>query len=409
MTETEAVANRSRARLVLPRNNGRLLGFTIVAVMTLLTVLSIHRLNPPTPSDDTNPAAFSVRRAMAHVSVLSRQPHPIGSSAHAQVLEYIAEQLMHFGLAPHLQTSTAVNAKWGIPFRAGTVQNVIATLKGAASENPILVVGHYDSAPISFGASDDGAAVAAMLESIRALRSSPPLKNDVTFLFTDGEEVGMLGARAFLDEQQPPRHPSLIFNFEARGNAGPSIMFQTGSSNGWLIDQFGKLAPHPAANSLSNDLYRRMPNDTDFTVFKDAGDSGLNFAYIEGFPYYHSSLDTADNLDQRSLQHHGLNVLALTRYFGNLSYAPRQAKDVVYFDVLNFAVIHYTMPIAVLLGLMAILLSGVVLFLGFKKRLLNFLGTGKGFVAVLISVIGAMLATIGLTKLISLLQTIIPR
>lgn len=408
VTETETVVDRSRQRSALRQGNGRIVSFLIVVVVTTLAVFSIDRLTPPVPSDDLNIAEFSVSRAMRHLIALSRQPHPIGSAAHAQVLEYISEQLTQLGLAPHVQTSTAVNATWGIPFRAGTVQNVIGTLKGAANEYPILVVGHYDSVPISFGGSDDAAGVAAMLESIRALRSGPPLKNDVTFLFTDGEEVGLLGARAFLDDQEPPRHPSLVLNFEARGNAGPSIMFQTGSNNGWFIDQFGKIAPHPVANSLSNDLYRRMPNDTDFTVFKDAGDSGFNFAYIEGFPYYHSSLDTAGNVDQRSLQHHGLNVLALIRYFGNLSYAPRQAHDVVYFDVLNFAVIRYTTAIAGLVGLLTVMLSTVVVVIGFKKRLLTLLGIGRGVVAVFVSLIATTLATIGFVKLISFLQTIVP-
>lgn len=409
VTDTEAVVDRSREHSALRQGNGRIVSFLIVVVVTTVAVFSIGRLNPPAPSDDPNIAEFSVSRAMMHLIALSRQPHPIGSAAHAQVLEYISKQVTQLGLATHVQTSTAVNAKWGIPFRAGTVQNVIGTLKGAANEYPILVVGHYDSVPLSFGGSDNAAAVAAMLESIRALRSGPPLKNDVTFLFTDGEEVGLLGAKAFLDDQEPPRHPSLVLNFEARGNTGPSIMFQTGSNNGWLIDQFGKLAPHPAANSLSNDLYRHMPNDTDFTVFKNAGDSGFNFAYIEGFPYYHSSFDTAANVDQRSLQHHGLNVLALIRYFGNLSYAPRQAQDVVYFDVLNFAVIRYRTAIAVLVGLLTVVLTTVVVVIGFKKRLLTFPGIGKGVIAVFVSLMATMLATIGPMKLISFLQTIVPR
>jgi Zn-dependent M28 family amino/carboxypeptidase len=35
-----------------------------------------------------------------------------------------------------------------------------------------------------------------ILETMRAIKAGPPLKNDVICLFTDGEEVGLMGARA---------------------------------------------------------------------------------------------------------------------------------------------------------------------------------------------------------------------
>ena len=49
---------------------------------------------------------------------------------------------------------------------------------------------HYDSVPFGPGAADDGAGVVTLLETARALKAGPPLKNDVIFLFTDGEEAG---------------------------------------------------------------------------------------------------------------------------------------------------------------------------------------------------------------------------
>jgi len=46
------------------------------------------------------------------------------------------------------------------------------------------------------GAADDGAAVAAVLETVRALRTQAPLRNDLVVLLIDGEENGLLGAQA---------------------------------------------------------------------------------------------------------------------------------------------------------------------------------------------------------------------
>ena len=45
------------------------------------------------------------------------------------------------------------------------------------------------------------------------------------------------------------------------------------------------------------------PMYTDFSVFKRAGYSGLNFAFIDGLVHYHTLMDSYENLDHGSLQH----------------------------------------------------------------------------------------------------------
>jgi Zn-dependent M28 family amino/carboxypeptidase len=54
-------------------------------------------------------------------------------------------------------------------------------------------MGHYDSVLNSPGASDDVHAVANMLEVARLLKEEE-LENDVIFLITDGEELGLFTA-----------------------------------------------------------------------------------------------------------------------------------------------------------------------------------------------------------------------
>ena len=61
----------------------------------------------------------------------------------------------------------------------------------------MLVLAHYNSQLHAPGAGEDGAGVAAMLETLRALRAGPPLPHDVIWLFSDGQEVELLGARAY--------------------------------------------------------------------------------------------------------------------------------------------------------------------------------------------------------------------
>ncbi|WP_440064670.1 M28 family peptidase [Streptosporangium sp. OZ121] len=94
------------------------------------------------------------------------------------------------------------------------MDNIVATLPGRDPTGTVMVAAHYDSAAMGPGASDDGAAVAAMLETVRALRAQEDqegrggggnLRNDLVFLMTDGEEDGVLGAEAFVRE-----HPLAI-------------------------------------------------------------------------------------------------------------------------------------------------------------------------------------------------------
>ena len=64
----------------------------------------------------------------------------------------------------------------------------------------MLLLTHYDSNPhSSLGASDAGSGVVTILEGIRAfLAKNTPPKNDIIILISDAEELGLLGAKAFV-------------------------------------------------------------------------------------------------------------------------------------------------------------------------------------------------------------------
>ncbi|HKP11756.1 MAG TPA: M20/M25/M40 family metallo-hydrolase [Blastocatellia bacterium] len=271
------------------------------------------------------------------------------------------------------------------------MQNIVGRLQGSQNSKAIMLVAHYDSMPAANGASDDGAGVAALLESLRALKSGPPLKNDVIFLFTDGEEFGLLGAKAFVDEHSWVKDVGVVLNFEARGNGGPSIMFETSANNGWLISQFAKAAPRPIAHSLAYEIYRLLPNDTDLTVFKGAGLDGLNFAYIEGLPAYHTARDSLQTIDERSLQHHGSNALALARHFGNLPMDQARQANAVYFDLLGLALLHYPGALIWPFTLLAAAAFAGAVALGIRRRKLSWSGMALAFLALLLSLLATAL------------------
>src|ERR1022692_4198036 len=249
---------------------------------------SVGQVSPPPAVPATAPPTdFSAARALAHLRVFARVPHPVGTAAH----------------------DTVRSPRWGSPYNAATVYNVLARLPGAASTKAVMLAGHYDSVSAGPGASDDGHAVALELETLRALLAGPRLRNDVVFLFTDSEESGSLGAEGFLEHHPLAKQIGLVMNFEARGTSGPAMMFETSEGNGKIVREFAAAAPHPVTSSLSYEAYKLLPNDTDLTFFKQGGLAGLGFAYVNDVAYYHTQYDDVAHLDPRSLQQEGAYAL----------------------------------------------------------------------------------------------------
>ena len=356
-----------------------------------LAALSIYKQQPPNsvPASAV-PTEFSSGRALRHVEAISRNARPIGSLEHTRVSKYIIDEVASMGVAPaELQETTVVTDHWGIPYRAAKIRNILARLKGTGQGKAVLLASHYDSVSTGPGAGDNAVGVAALLETLRALKAGAPLKNDVFFLFTDGEEAGMLGAKAFVDEHPWAKDVGIAFNFDARGTCGPSYMFQTSDQNGWLIQEFAQAAPHPIANSIANEIYQLLPNDTDMTVFKGAGFDGLNFAYIDGSTNYHTMRDSYANVDERSLQHHGSYALALTRRFGNLDLPAPKQSNAVYFNAFGTFFFHYPGAwIRPLTGIVLVLFIAVICY-GYKTRRLTISGLVLGVLAFALSVSAA--------------------
>jgi len=314
-----------------------------VSLTALLIASAISALKPPKPvAASAPPSEFSAERAMAHVSVIARIPHPIGSDANNAVAQYLIAQLSGLNLNP--QVFPAIGVYQGTTnIVVGNTRDVIGRLKGTASSRAILLMAHYDSVYRAPGAADDGAAVAAILETVRTLENGPPLKNDLIVLFTDGEEAGMLGAEAFATSHPWIKDVGLIFNFEARGNNGVSLLFETGPNNRSVVEEVAKAVPYPTASSLFYALYKLLPNDTDFTVFRPLGIPGANFAFGEDLEAYHSRLDATANLSAASLQHHGSYALGLTREFGQTDLTRLKALpgDDIFFDWFGAKLIVY--------------------------------------------------------------------
>lgn len=369
------------------------LGLLSALILVAAAFVAVYQIRPPDPVSATAPAReFSSERAMKHLEVIAAHPHPIGTPEHAEVRDYILRQLTDLGLAAEVQTAEVQRYRSVQFARFATVKNIVARIPGTQNSKAILLLSHYDSVPNSPGATDDGAGVVTMLETARALKASRPIKNDVILLFTDGEEIGLMGAKAFVEQHPWAREVGLVLNFEGSGSGGPVMMFETSDENGWLIEEFAKAAPYPVANSLSYEIYKRMPNDTDLTIFKDAGFPGLNFAYIDNRFDYHTNSDNVENIEEGSLQHHGSYALALTRHMGNLDLQKISARNAVYFNSIGFGFFHYSESWVVPLLILTILAFIAVSVLGWRAQLLTLAGVIRGLFAFIVSLVIVPLA-----------------
>ncbi|MDP2877330.1 MAG: M28 family peptidase [Holophaga sp.] len=310
-----------------------------ILALSIGIILGLLSMVLPAPAKFDAPG-FSAERARQDIDIIARAPHSVWDQGSLQpVRDHIRSRLMSLGLAPATMRYPEVTDRSGHRY---PLENISASIPGR-SGSFVLLVAHYDSAPrkkiseASYGAADDGYGVATMLEIAGLLvRNKIPLENGVRFLFTDAEETGLLGAAAEMDHNLAAyRDVNLVINLEARGVKGPVVMFETGKHNLATIRLFQK-ARRPFSYSFSVDVYRKMPNGTDFSEFTKKGFAGLNFAVLDDLSFYHTQRDSLENISLTSLQHYGEQVFPMVlAYTADARFAGVQAfastENMVYF------------------------------------------------------------------------------
>jgi hypothetical protein len=327
-----------------------------LALLLLAVALAVFHSGVPTPKPATAPAGeFAAGRAHAVLRDLlgDGAAHPLGTPANDRVRERILAQLRGLGLNPEVQEAVGCSQAGS----CGRVKNVLARLPGREPGKSVLLVAHYDSVGAGPGAGDDMSGVATILEVARVLKASPPLRHGVLLLLNEGEEAGLLGAQAFVDHSPAMAEVGVVVNLEARGTAGPSLMFETSGPNGWMVSRYAAGASNPVTSSLFVTIYQFMPNNTDLTVFRRRDVPGMNFAFIDRPTLYHTAEDDLDDLSLASLQHHGDNALAAVRGLAEADLASPPAGRAVFFDFLHSVVIRWPAGFSPLLGVLALALT----------------------------------------------------
>ncbi len=379
------------------RNLGPALGALVAAIL-----LAIAATTPPGPRPADAPAtSFSAIRAMADVRIIAQRPHVTGSVENAMVRDHIARRMAALGM--EVSTSTGlIDAKgtkrlnrWsGRNDPPARLVNLIGILHGKNRILPaVVLMSHHDSVWGSPAAADDSAGVAASLEAVRAIRAAGQPERDLIMLVTDGEELGLQGARQFWATHPLRNQIGAVINMEARGGGGRTTLFQTSHGNGAAVQVYADAVDHPGASSLAAFVYSVLPNDSDLTPVIKHDYAAYNFAFIGRSGLYHSPLATPENLDQGSLQDMGGQVLDLANALLKAPTLPGKTVDVVFFDLFGRTTLAYP----IWLGWVMMLLAGGGLFWIVRQDGRAELGAGAGRMLALI--LGSALAFFVLNRL----------
>jgi hypothetical protein len=342
------------------------------AVLAGAALIGWRASSTPAPRDASAPSAeFSAMRAMVDIRAIASAPHATGTPALATARGYLTQRLTALGFSwrettfPFPGRAAHRLTMWGGDSLAKGV-NVIAWRRSADSaasmqEPAVALMAHYDGVWGSPAAADDAFGVASALEIARAIPRESQ-RRDLLLVFTDGEEIGLLGARAFFgaDGTADPlaARVGVMINLESRGGGGLASMFQTNRENGALMALYRDVVRHPAANSIAVSIYERLPNNTDLTPALAAGVRAFNIANVGDARLYHSPLATPDAIDVGAVQHMGDQALDLTRALLTRDSLPDKAPAAVFSDVFGLAMLSYAPSVGwAILGVCALLLA----------------------------------------------------
>ena len=368
------------------RTSSTIISLTLIAAI----LVSICTMTSPTPKDQIN--GFSAERAYRHLEFIAQKQHSVFDLQEIEeVRNYLEETIDAFENVrwtrikhPQIEVlNHKIRAREPID-----IDNIYAEIPGTSGRY-LLLVAHFDSCPYkekygvatdgSYGAADDGYGLATMLEIMRLLNdyaAENELINGVKFAFTDAEEVALGGATALVKEfSYWLQDVNIVLNLEARGNKGPLYMFQTGDNNYKLVD-FYRHARLPFSFSITAEVYRHLPNDTDFTPFLKAGYTGLNFATLNSLKYYHTPFDNLDNAHKPTLQFYGEQIYPLVKeYINHERYGASNAfvsnNNAVFFTLLPGVIIYYSQILSWIFVVFATLSMIAITYFAIRKKRLS--------------------------------------
>jgi carboxypeptidase Q len=190
--------------------------------------------------------------------------------------------------------------------------NVIGEIPGGRKRDEIVMIGaHLDSWQGGTGATDNAAGCAVMIEALRILKTlNLPMDRTVRMALWGGEEQGLLGSRAYVNEhfanredmKLKPEHAKLAGYFNVDNGSGKirGVYLQGNDAMRPVFEAWFKPFQDLGAGTISI----RNTNGTDHLNFDAVGLPGFQFIQ-DGLEYnsrtHHSNMDVYDRVQRADM------------------------------------------------------------------------------------------------------------
>ncbi len=233
-------------------------------------------------------------------------PRRTGSSGCELAANYIFKQFKKMGL----ETRYHEWESWTLNYRKVLRgKNVVATLPGKSelSNEVLFLNAHYDTIKDTPGAIDDGAGTVAVMAAAYAL-SQYEFNRTIKFVCFSGEENGLLGSRAYVNEIYEDDPDILVeFNLDGLGYAttakqGNNIQLSSTVDAKWIYEEIKSVNRNYDINF--NIRYRKIIKPggprvytSDFYDFVLHGYEAIAFSAAEDYQHWHTPRDTYDKVN----------------------------------------------------------------------------------------------------------------
>jgi len=184
--------------------------------------------------------------------------------------------------------------------------NVIGYVKGE-EETAFVITAHYDHVGVKDsliynGADDNASGVSALLGLMEYFKANKP-RHTLVFAALDGEEMGLQGAKAFLEDESIPLESIVLnINMDMISINDKNELYVAGTHHyPNLKPIIEKVDPQPLNLKLGHDSPDLGKDD--WTGQSDHGafhNKGIPFLYfgVEDHEHYHKPTDTFENVNQ---------------------------------------------------------------------------------------------------------------
>jgi hypothetical protein len=206
--------------------------------------------------------------------------------------------------------------------------NVVAEIPGADKADELVMVGaHFDSWHTATGATDNAAGSAVMMEAMRILKASGlRLRRTVRIALWSGEEEGLLGSRAYVDDHFASRQTMETRPAHAKLSGYFNVDNGTGAIRGVYLQGNEAIAPifkawmAPFENLRMTTLSIRNTGGTDHLSFDAVGLPGFQFIQ-DPIDYdartHHSNMDVYDRIQTADMMQNAVIVAAFAYHAAN--------------------------------------------------------------------------------------------